>query len=303
MKYLLLLLSFSLTVFAASVRESMLPVSTSSPSLIQEYATGVCSLGSNKTGTGCCTGFRVGPNKIMTNFHCLGCVSTLYKGLEASTPFMQRPSTFIYNIGNSSRAAREMVIGKVNQNEALREYNLTADDIPRNNDELRDLLNRFTDKMHNVNFNTYLGNTLLPDSALRIKSVLEANDILDYAIIEVDGMSPNIKTLIVKSNLVVEKKALAIIGHPHGGPNPDKKSFDITSKCRILNRRVESGSRTDVFSHQCDTLPGNSGSPIIDRNTGVVVGIHWGKQDSFGYNMAIDMTAIMADTDYVKLRR
>lgn len=293
------LLSLVLTIFISPVyagkRLSMQPVGNSSPSEIKKLASGVCSIGKTETGSGCCTGFRIGPNKIMTNFHCLACVNKVYDKLVQNTPMMMRPSTYVYSLGSANRKYREKLIKIANEDLEFRELNLNADDIPRNNAELKSLLNRFPEKMNFINFESYLGNNVLDKTALNIVSIDEANDRLDYAILTVEGIDPSKETFEIKDSGIEKSNKLLIIGHPHGGPNPDKKSYDLTAKCKVISPYFDSGSRDYVFSHGCDTLPGNSGSPLIERSSGKVIGIHWGKNNEYSMNLGIDMFGIVSD--------
>jgi hypothetical protein len=258
-------------------------------------ASGVCSLGSDKTGSACCSGFRIGPNRIMTNFHCLACANKLFKKITGATPFMMMPAPFLYALGNAPLAKREQIMNKVNSDPAMRGYNLTADDIPKNDDELKGLLNSLPSEMNYINFETYLGNIDLQSSSLRVLSIEEANDRLDYAILNIERIPEFHYTFSLKEGGIKEGKKLGIIGHPHFGPNPDKKAYDITSGCKVKSASHDSSVRDSVFSHTCDTYPGNSGSPVIERSSGEVIGIHWGKNESFNVNLGIDMSAVIND--------
>ena len=47
------------------------------------------------------------------------------------------------------------------------------------------------------------------------------------------------------------------------------------------------------IQHQCDTQGGSSGSAVLDRSTGYVVGLHWGATGPTDSNHAIPMTMIL----------
>lgn len=298
MKTLTLLLLISFSTFAQNSRPSMSPVLSTSPQRVQKLASGVCSLGTDETGSACCTGFRIAQNKIMTNFHCLACANKVFKKIVGATPFMMEPSVYLYSLGKSPLSKREEIIKRVNMDPELGVYNLTANDIPKNNDELKGLLNSIPNEMTHINFETYLGNTNLEESAFRILSVEDANDKLDYAILNIEAVSDDHHVFSLKDTPLKRSQELGIIGHPHGGPNPDKKSFDITPSCAIDSPVFHSANRNSVFSHKCDTLPGNSGSPLIERSSGEVIGIHWGKNESSNVNLGIDMSAIINDISF-----
>ena len=70
-----------------------------------------------------------------------------------------------------------------------------------------------------------------------------------------------------------------IIQHPGGEP----KKFSLEG-CVVagLQRAGASAEPTD-FGHECDTKGGSSGSPVFDRTTGRVVGLH-----HFGFREGLD---------------
>jgi len=301
MKTLILIFFISITLFAQSIRPSMMPVTQESPRIIQDLASGVCSLGSDNTGSACCTGFKIGPNQIMTNFHCLACANNLFQKIVGATPFMMMPAPFLYSLGNAPLSKREEIMKRVNLDPEMRAYNLNANDIPKNDDELKTLLNSLPEQMNYINFETYLGNTDLQKSAIRILSIEQASDRLDYAILNVEKINTHHHSFELKSKGISNNKRIGIIGHPHLGPNPDKKAYDITDNCKINSAIFDSPIRDSVFSHHCDTYPGNSGSPIIERSSGKVIGIHWGKNSAFNVNLGVDMSAIIQDLSKTSL--
>lgn len=295
MKNIFLFFFLFLISYAVSARESMQAVNSSSPELVQAYASGVCSLGLNKSGSSCCTGFRVGNNLVMTNYHCLVCISDIYKKIVDATPFMMEPSELLYSIGKASLAKREDVIRKANKDPSFRKYNLNADDIPKGNAELKELLNRFNKDFGKINFNTLKGinSNELENSALQINKIIQVDNRLDMVLMEVNNISHKHKVLKLSYDTPLKDMPLAVIGHPHGGPQIDKKSFDITSSCKVISDYFNSPNRDHVFTHHCDTLPGNSGSPLINRLTGEVIGLHWGKNNAFNVNLGIEMREIL----------
>jgi hypothetical protein len=66
-------------------------------------------------------------------------------------------------------------------------------------------------------------------------------------------------------------------------------AFDVKTVMpgKITKRDATHG----MFSHDCSTLPGTSGSPIIDRSTGKALSIHYGKQ-AWTENFAISAQKI-----------
>ena len=76
-----------------------------------------------------------------------------------------------------------------------------------------------------------------------------------------------------------DRQELVIIQHPGGEP----KQVSLEG-CLVagLQREGASTLKTD-FGHECDTLGGSSGSPVLDRATGRVVGLH-----HFGFREGLD---------------
>ena len=91
-----------------------------------------------------------------------------------------------------------------------------------------------------------------------------------------------------------QRQELVVIQHPGGEP----KKFSLEG-CVVagLQREGASTEPTD-FGHECDTKGGSSGSPVFDRTTGRVVGLH-----HFGFregldepvNQAVEIGRILAD--------
>lgn len=274
-------------------RESMLAVSNSSPKIVQELASSVCSIERNNEGVSCCTGFKISGNEIMTNFHCLACVSNVYAKIVGATPFMMEPSDLIYSIGKAPLEYRKEVINKANLDPEFASFNIKPGQIPRNNLEIVSFLNTYQESFGKINFETYTNNTVLEKTALKINSIVLADNKLDMAILEIENIPIEKKSLTLSQKTVFKNLRLGIIGHPHVGPQPDKKSYDLTQNCKVINTQFNSTNREKVFAHYCDTMPGNSGSPIFDYNSGEVIGLHWGSNDALDVNLAIKMNEII----------
>ena len=67
-----------------------------------------------------------------------------------------------------------------------------------------------------------------------------------------------------------EDQALVIIEHPAG---EFKQASIDDCKVKSVSRPGSGGGSTD-FGHLCDTLGGSSGSPVLDRQSGGLVGLH-----------------------------
>ncbi|CUH75274.1 SH3 domain-containing protein [Tropicibacter naphthalenivorans] len=114
---------------------------------------------------------------------------------------------------------------------------------------------------------------------------VEAHQDLDYALLEVMGNpSAQYGTLKLAANTPHDGDPYWVIGHPMGEAQRISRE-----KCRA-NRPALSGSK---LLHTCDTLPGNSGSPVIDASLQAVVGLHHAGSRKDAVNFAIPMAAII----------
>src|SRR6266568_3483206 len=102
-------------------------------------------------------------------------------------------------------------------------------------------------------------------------SKLEAVDSpLDYALVRLVKAPTGFGRVTLGSVTVTDGQALVIIEHPAG----EYKQASIDDcKVRTASRAGVTAALTD-FGHLCDTLGGSSGSPVLDRQTGRVVGLH-----------------------------
>jgi V8-like Glu-specific endopeptidase len=118
------------------------------------------------------------------------------------------------------------------------------------------------------------------DSDVAIRRTLQCKEIvlsdftLDYTILRL-ATSPGAVPLKLADSPPSENQALLIIEHPGGEP----KQVSITDcKVHVVDKfgqtpDGEAPKMTD-FGHLCDTLSGSSGSPVMDINTGNVIGLH-----------------------------
>jgi hypothetical protein len=93
---------------------------------------------------------------------------------------------------------------------------------------------------------------------------------------------------------VAEGQALVIIEHPAG---EHKQASIDDCKVRTASRPGVTARLTD-FGHLCDTLGGSSGSPVLDRQTGRVVGLHhlgFLSNDPNPVNQAVHMGLVLED--------
>lgn len=121
---------------------------------------------------------------------------------------------------------------------------------------------------------------------------VEADKALDYAVLRVIGdPAAEWGKLDLASADPVDGAPYFIVGHPLG--ESQRISRD---RCRA-NRPAVSGGR---LLHTCNTLPGNSGSPVIDNDTQLVVGLHSADSGSSAVNMAVPMKTILERSKVLK---
>ncbi len=115
--------------------------------------------------------------------------------------------------------------------------------------------------------------------------IVETDRALDYTILTVFG-DPSAKygKLELSDKLPPSRDPLWIIGHPLG------KSQHISREGCATEDPVISEEQKLV--HSCDTLGGNSGSPVISASTRQVVALHHAGNSVQGVNFAIPFTRI-----------
>ena len=121
-----------------------------------------------------------------------------------------------------------------------------------------------------------------------IPTPVEASKTLDYAVLEVIGdPSQEYGQLKLASTSPAGGDPFWIIGHPMGEGQRISRE-----KCKANNPALSSGK----LLHTCDTLPGNSGSPVIDAGLQQVVALHHAGSKADSVNFAILMSKILANS-------
>lgn len=98
---------------------------------------------------------------------------------------------------------------------------------------------------------------------------------------------------------------VAIIGYPMF----DSRELDADIQLRVFSgifnvKRLQPGlitGVTNVIEHDCSTLGGNSGSVVLDIDTGKALGIHFGAKNSRKSNVAVPASVIKKRLEDLKL--
>ena len=147
----------------------------------------------------------------------------------------------------------------------------------------------------------------------RCEEVLARNEQFDYALYQVSRVSDddtsnsnrakedlgNGSQKLAKEGGVVTMwggkvnvgQMLIVAGHPQART----KEIDRSKYCKLTSVEPEEMGGRQTIRHTCDTEGGSSGSPVLDRETGYAVALHWGGED--GYNMSIPMNLVLDDME------
>ena len=114
---------------------------------------------------------------------------------------------------------------------------------------------------------------------------VEKSKALDYAILEVFGRpSDKFGTVKIASSAPYANQPFFIIGHPLGSAQKISRE-----KCMSASPAISGGQ----VRHKCDTLPGNSGSPVFDQDTRSVIALHHAGSSRNSINYAIPFSRIV----------
>ena len=138
------------------------------------------------------------------------------------------------------------------------------------------------------------------DEAAAVRYDVDPNPVetdaeLDYSILRVfDNPSANWGTVTIVAEDPDPAAALILIGHPEGRPK-----MVTRGNCRAAAPEPNSGND---FLHECDSLGGSSGSPVLRDLDGAAIGLHHAgtiNPTEFEFNFAVRMTRIAAASPIV----
>ncbi len=116
---------------------------------------------------------------------------------------------------------------------------------------------------------------------------VETSKPLDYTLLRIlrDTPGRDFGALQLAANTPHDNDPFWIIGHPMGEAQRISRE-----KCRANAPALSDGK----LLHTCDTMPGNSGSPVIDASTQRVIGLHHAGSANNSVNYAVPMSRILA---------
>lgn len=118
---------------------------------------------------------------------------------------------------------------------------------------------------------------------------IDADRRLDFSILKVHG-NPASRYPVLQRTIrsAQDNESLYILHHPGGQPQRLTRAF-----CRAFPQQA---TGNDQIKHQCDTLPGSSGSLIFAAIDGAIVGLHHSgglaMHDSTSFNRGSDINAL-----------
>ena len=122
---------------------------------------------------------------------------------------------------------------------------------------------------------------------------VESNKDLDYSVLRILGAKPGKEhgTLRLASLQPQDNDPYWIIGHPMGEAQRISRE-----KCRANSPALSEKQ----LLHTCDTLPGNSGSPVIDASSQMVIALHHAGSRANSINYAVPMSLILKASKVLK---
>jgi S1-C subfamily serine protease len=191
------------------------------------------------------------------------------------TSFCQKAKTYLYSIGRIDSLSPESCIGT---------GFLVAPRIVATNRHVVTFLSHGLDALEEgqatVAFKEEY-NSLPIERPVSVRRVAAIHDTLDLALLELadDSLALDRPTLDLAKTSVAPGDRVVVIGYPMesaGGRNP--LFLRALFEGRLEVKRAAPGEvlqvRGDSVYHDCSTLGGNSGSPVLSMATAEVVGVH-----------------------------
>lgn len=127
----------------------------------------------------------------------------------------------------------------------------------------------------------------------RLSELVVVNNVLDYSIVR---LSESIARMPLELDVSAAKSGdeLLIIQHPGGQPKQVSVEDCVVGQDSV-DGRIE--PNTD-FEHLCDTQTGSSGSPVLNRHSKKIVGLHhlgFDEETNKLFNRAVHISLIKAD--------
>jgi Trypsin-like peptidase domain len=108
----------------------------------------------------------------------------------------------------------------------------------------------------------------VPARSVRFRRLLMSDERLDFSLLELED--PIHRPALGLGGSIAANQQLAIIQHPAGEPKQLSERGCTVAQASVAGVTADP---TD-FEHRCDTLGGSSGSPVLDRTSLNVVGLH-----------------------------
>jgi endonuclease G len=92
----------------------------------------------------------------------------------------------------------------------------------------------------------------------------------------------------------------AVVGYPYypDGRHDVYAMAELSGSRNLGHKHVSPGYcsalTADAIYHDCSTIGGNSGSPLVDLERGTVVGVHCGAAPQGNVNQAVRLCAVYA---------
>lgn len=264
-------------------------VTQDSSSLIKEFASGVAALSSVNEIKGGCTSFRISTDKMMTNFHCLPLVHKHFQLVATNGVFLGPMSDYLFKFLAFNYKKEPVATQIIDLLGFLPEW------LPKNNKEIPIYINQFPEDMGYISFKKTIDfEGDLKNTAFKITGVDAVNEEYDYTIFTVTNLPKEQKILKLSAQNVKTNTNLAMIGHPASEGMDEMKYYEASKDCKIVDAELgQIFNRKHNFGHHCDTEGGSSGSPVFDRRTGKVIGLHWAGLGKENMNKAVKMKYIL----------